>query len=529
MMRAVHRASTAIAILFTAGSCASPAREPGTVVIASGADLESANPLVTVHPLSRQVHRYVLFVTLARYDSTLAPIPYFARSWAWSADRTTLHMQLHRGLSWHDGVPTTARDAAFTLEAARDPATGYPRYADLADVTAVAAPDDTTLLITFASAQPRFPLVLCEMAIVPAHRLSGVPRSEMRRAAFSTAPVGNGPFRFSERRSGQRWSFTRNASFPVPMGGPPAFERLVIAVVDEPTTKFAGLVGGELDVAGISPTMAPLVGDDPSLRVMDYPVLFTTALIFNTHRAPLDDVRVRRALAHAVDRDRVIAAAIAGYGTPATGAVPPGHPYAREGNAAFAPPLADSLLDAAGWPRGADGWRSRDGRSLSLTLLTVGSGDNAVEQLLQADFAARGVRLTIRQREMGSFLAEARAAEKQFDLLYTGIPGDVSLSYLAAMFDSRQAGGALDYAGLHDPALDTLFARTRVAVDDSAARAAWVDVQEYLEEIAPAAWVYHARGVQGVARRLRGVTMDLRGEMPTVADWSLSPGTSTAR
>lgn len=528
-MRAVHRASTAIVILLAAGSCASPAREPGTVVIASGADLESANPLVTVHPLSRQVQRYVLFVTLARYDSTLAPIPYFARSWTWSEDRTTLRMQLHSGLAWHDGVPTTARDAAFTLEAARDPATGYPRYADLADVTAVAAPDDTTLLITFAGAQPRFPLVLCEMAIVPEHRLSDVPRGEMRRAAFSTDPVGNGPFQFSDRRSGQRWIFTRNASFPVPMGGPPAFDRLVIAVVDEPTTKFAGLVGGELDVAGISPTMAPLVRDDPSLRVMDYPVLFTTALIFNAHRPPLDDVRVRRALAHAVDRDRVIAAAIAGYGTPASGPVPPGHPYAWEGKATFAPPLADSLLDAAGWLRAADGWRSRDGRSLSLTLLTVGSGDNAVEQLLQADFAARGVKLTIRQREMGSFLAEARAADKQFELLYTGIPGDVSLSYLAAMFDSRQAGGALDYAGFHDPALDSLFVQARVAPGDSASRAVWVDVQQFLEETAPAAWVYHARGVQGVARRLRGVTMDLRGEMPTIAGWSLSPGAPAAR
>ncbi len=528
-MRAALRASTAIAILCAGTFCASPAREPGTVVIASGADLESANPLVTVHPLSRQVQRYVLFVTLARYDSTLAPMPYFARSWSWSGDRTTLRMQLHRGLAWHDGMPTTARDAAFTLEAARDPATGYPRYADLADVTAVAAPDDTTLLITFASSQPRFPLVLCEMAIVPEHRLADVPRGEMRRAAFSTDPVGNGPFRFSDRRSGQRWSFTRNADFPAPMGGPPAFERLVIAVVDEPTTKFAGLVGGELDVAGISPTMAPLVRDDPSLRVMDYPVLFTTALIFNAHRPPLHDVRVRQALAHAVDRDRVIAAAIAGYGTPASGPVPPGHPYAREGKATFVPPLADSLLDAAGWPRGADGWRSRDGRALSLTLLTVGSGDNAVEQLLQADFAARGVQLTIRQREMGSFLAEARAADKQFDLLYTGIPGDVSLSYLAAMFDSRQSGGALDYAGFHDPELDILLARARVAPGDSAARAAWVDVQRFLEATAPAAWVYHARGVQGVARRLRGVTMDLRGEMPTIAGWSLAPGTPAAR
>jgi peptide/nickel transport system substrate-binding protein len=492
------------------------------VVYASGADLESANPLVTVHPMSRQVQRYMLFVTLARYDSTLGPEPYFATRWEWSADRTVLRLSLHHTLAWHDGTPTTAHDVVFTLETARDPATGYPRYADLADVRALAAPNDTTVEVHFARPQASFPLVLCELPIVPAHLLSGVRRADMRRAAFSTAPVGNGPFRFADRVSGQRWRFIRNDDFPAAMGGPPTLARVVIAVVDEPTTKFAGLVGGELDVAGIAPTMAPLAGEDPTLRVMDYPVLFTTALVFNVARAPVDDPLVRRALARAVDRERVIAVALAGYGTPALGPVPPGHPFAREGATTFAPAVADSLLEAAGWPRGPDGWRHRNGRPLALTVLTVGSGDNAVEQLLQADFAARGVRLEIRQREMGSFLAEARAADRQFDLLYTGIPGDISLSYLAAMFDSRQAGGALDYAGYRDATVDALFAAARRAQSDSAAREAWHAVQVELERAAPAAWLYHARGVQGVSRRLRGVRMDLRGEMPTIAAWHIA-------
>ncbi|HSJ62844.1 MAG TPA: hypothetical protein VK922_02945 [Gemmatimonadaceae bacterium] len=196
----------------------------------------------------------------------------------------------------------------------------------------------------------------------------------------------------------------------------------------------------------------------------------------------------------------------------------------RDGTASFAPAVADSLLDAAGWRRAGGGWRERDGVALRLILSTVGSGDNAVEQLLQADFAARGVRLEIRQREMGALLSEARAADKQFDLLFTGIPGDISLSYLAAMFDSRLAGGALDYAGYHDGALDSLFARARAAPSDTAARAAWVAVQEHLESATPAAWVYHARGVQGVARQLRGVRMDLRGEMPTLSEWYLAGG-----
>ena len=98
--------------------------------------------------------------------------------------------------------------------------------------------------------------------------------------------------------------------------------------------------------------------------------------------------------------------------------------------------------------------------------LGVGSGDNAVEQLLQADLAERGVRMEIRQVEMGSFLTTARARDKRFDALITGFPGDLSLAYLGAMFDSRQAGSSLDYADFHTRELDTLFAVARdVEVD----------------------------------------------------------------
>src|SRR5689334_6341351 len=114
--------------------CVAPQRPPDMIVYASGADLESGNPLVTVHPLSRQVQRFVLFVTLARYDSSLAPVPYAARRWEWSSDRLALTLHLVSGLRWQDGQPTTAGDVVFTIDAARDPATGYARAADLASV-----------------------------------------------------------------------------------------------------------------------------------------------------------------------------------------------------------------------------------------------------------------------------------------------------------------------------------------------------------------------------------------------------------
>ncbi len=512
--------ATTILTLF-AGACWAPERPADVVVYASGTDLESGNPLVTIHPLSRQIQRFVLFVTLAKYDDKLQPVPYAATSWTWSADRRALTLHLAHGLERQDRVPTTARDVAFTISAARDPATGYWRSADLAAVDTVLVRDDTTAELRFNAAQAALPLVFCELPIVPAHLLDTIPHAELRRAAFNFAPVGNGPFAFVDRRAGSRWSFRRNDAFPAALGGPPRVAGLVVTVVDEPTTKFAGLASGELDVAGISPSMAPLARRDPSMRVVEYPILFTTGLVFNVHKPPFDDARVRRAISMSVDRSRLVDAALAGFGVPAAGPVPPESPLALAGAPVHDVARADSLLDAAGWPRGPNGARRRGGRPLEFDLLTVGSGDNALEQLIQADLALRGIRVDIRQVELGTFLNDARASSKTFDVLIAGVPGDVALSFVSAMFETRQRGGALDYTGFHSRELDSLFTAARTAGDQSSRVATWQAVQRVLADSMPVAWLYHSRGVQGLSARLRNVTMDLRGEMVSVANWSI--------
>jgi peptide/nickel transport system substrate-binding protein len=341
----------------------------------------------------------------------------------------------------------------------------------------------------------------------------------MKRAPFNLAPVGNGPFRFLERRAGARWVFKRNDTFPASLGGPPRLAGFVVTVVDEPTTKFAGLESGDLDIAGIAPTMAGLASRDRAIRVLDYPILFTTGLVFNVGKPPFDDARVRRAISASIDRQRIVVAALAGYGKPAAGPVPPESPLALPAAPIHDPRLADSLFDAAGWRRAQNGVRSRGGRPFEFDLLTVGSGDNALEQLVQADLALRGVRVNIRQVELGAFLTEARAPNKRYDVLVAGVPGDVALSYLASMFESRQRGGALDYTGFHSPRLDSLFAATRDARADSVRVSTWRNAQRLLADSTPVAWIYHSRGVQGVSARLAGVEMDLRGEMVSLVRW----------
>ena len=443
------------------------------MLFASGADLQSINPLLTLHPLARQVQRYVLLTTLARYDSTLTPQPYLARSWEWSSDRRGLTLHLETALRWHDNRPTTAHDVAWTLDAARDPATGYPRTNDLAGVESVATRDDSTVVLRFRQPQPRFPDVLTDLAILPAHLLDRVPHTALRQAEWNNTPVGNGPFRFVSHEPNRRWVFAANPAFPAALGGPPRLARLIIVVVDEPTTKLAALTSGELDFAGIQPAHAAFVRRDSNLAVVSFPLLQTDGIVFNTRRPPFDRLETRRAVNAAIDRRELVDGYIYGFGTPAFGPVPPNAPGYLPASASLAP------------------GRHRTPGRIRFELLTVGSGEAPLEQMLQARLSRAGFDVTIRQLELSAFLGRVYGSRPDFDAAVLGIPGDPGLGYL---------GPLARLAGVDPPS------------DRSAAPRMFADST-------PVAFLYHSRGLQGMNRRVHGVTMDLRGELPTVRDW----------
>jgi peptide/nickel transport system substrate-binding protein len=490
------------------------------VVYASGADLQSINPLVAVHPLAKAVQKHVLFITLASYDSDMLPVPRLA-DWEWNAARTSLTLRLRSDVRWHDGMATRSSDVAWTLAMAREPRTAYPRARDLAQIVAVDPVDSLTVRVRFQRPQPVFPDVLTDLAILPAHLLSGIEPDEIRTAAFNLTPVGNGPFEFVEYRPNQRWVFRRFEGFPEDLGRP-VFEHFAVVVVDEPATKLAALTSGELDFAGISPAHAAFVREDPRLRTIDYPVRFVNALIWNLRRAPFDDTAVRRALTMAIDRQLIIDAYLYGYGVVAHGPVSPQHPWYQPADSLpFDREAAMSLLEQSGWHVGSDGVRRRDSQRLQFELLTVGSGDAPLEQMIQAQLREVGVEVRIRQLELASFLATAQAAERDFDALVTMIPGDLSLSYVAAMFTGIDPG-PLAYSGYSNANFDAAMRDVREAETEHSLESAWREAQRILARDVPTTWLYHARGLQGANRRIRDVTIDLRGELATIADWQLA-------
>jgi peptide/nickel transport system substrate-binding protein len=250
-------------------------------------------------------------------------------------------------------------------------------------------------------------------------------------------------------------------------------------VVDEPTTKLAALTSGELDFAGIQPAHAAFVRRDPALEVRTFPLLLTYGIVLNTRRPPFDDVRVRRAVSGALDRREIVEGYLYGFGTPATGPVPPGVP----GYLPVARPAVATASPAA------------SGGARRFELLTVGSGEAPLEQMVQARLATTGFQVTIRQLELSAFLDRVYGPAREFDAAVLGISGDLGLGYLASL---------AEVAGVEAPA------------DPAPA-------QRFFADSAPVAFLYHASGLQGANRRVKGVAMDLRGELPTVQRWWVQP------
>ena len=191
-------------------------------------------------------------------------------------------------------------------------------------------------------------------------------------------------------------------------------------VVDEPTTKLAALTSGELDFAGIQPAHAEFVRRDSNLTVLSFPLLQTDGIVFNTRRPPFDRLETRRAVSDAIDRRELVDAYIYGFGTPALGPVPPTAP-------GYLPPASSPAVNSPRAP----------GR-VSFELLTVGSGEAPLEQMLQARLKRAGFDVTIRQLELSAFLGRVYGSSPDFDAAVLGIPGDPGLGYLGPL--ARLAG-----------------------------------------------------------------------------------------
>ena len=504
-------------------------RYGGTAVVAYHVEPSSMNQFASVDNISLELQNFVLFTTLIRYDESLKPVPYLAERWdtAATSDGMALSFHLHDDVRWHDGRLTTAHDVKFTFDRIKDPRTAFPNQSLLALYDSAAVQDSFTITF-YLRRHPGFLDPWRRISPMPEHILGNVAPSELGQHRFgSESPLGNGPFRFVEHRSADRWVFEAVPDFPQSLGGRPYIDRLVYRVIEEPTTSLSELLAGEVDIClSVAPHQVAEIEANPTTRVLSFPALSYAFIAWNGRRPLFQDARVRRALTLAINREQIVQAVRHGLGIPAKGPVPPFHwAYHEELEPLpYDPDSARALLAAAGWlDRDGDGIRERDVIRASFELRTHPRADREdIMTLVQADLAKVGLEVRLRVQEAQSLRRDITSRERPFDAFVLGWTADFRLDD-RILFACSQLDAPFQWASYCNPRVDELLDQVTRIEDRSQALPLWHEYQEILQWEQPYTFLYYEVRPNGVRERIRDVRMDARGDLVNVTDWWIEP------
>jgi peptide/nickel transport system substrate-binding protein len=286
-----------------------------------------------------------LYEGLVQFAADGSVVPLLAESWDVSDDGTVYTFHLRRGVRFHDGRPFDATTAKFSLERGLAADSVNPQKSRLEAVQRIEVVDAQTLRLSLSR---RSGSLLQSLAWG-----SWVMVSPDSAATNASHPVGTGPFRFSAWRRGDSLTVARNADY---WGGAPSLDAATFKFIADPSAAYAALMAGDVDAFHYYPAPESFAqfAADPRFKVFVGPTEGETILSLNNRRPPLNDVRVRRAIAHALDRKAIIDGAMFGYGTPIGSHFPPRNPAYVDLTGQYPHDVSRAmrLLTEAGYPHG---------------------------------------------------------------------------------------------------------------------------------------------------------------------------------
>lgn len=479
-----------VAMSATAAVAQDKPKRGGTLVIISSQVPRHFNPAVQ-SGIATMAPGAQIFATLTRADADWNIKPYLATSWTASDGGKTVTFKLRTDAKFHDGKPVTSADVKFSIETQKK---FHPFKTSLAPVSAVETPDAHTVVVKLSHPHPALTLAMSTsiVPIIPKH-IYGDGTDPKKHPRNSKNVVGSGAYIMKEYKRGQYILLERNPNYF--LKGKPYLDRIIYKIVRDSAGRVIAMERGEgqlfpfmSDVASI----ARLKKND-NLVVTDkgYAGIGpNTWLAFNTKNGPTADVRVRRAIAYAIDRKFITQKLHQGVSTASTGPIVPGSPFYTKDVETYELNLkkAEELLEAAGHKKKADGTR------LELTidyLPAVPDVQLRIAEYARAQLKKIGIKVTIRNAP--DFPTWARRIASWNFQMTMDLPfnwGDpvigVHRSYLCNNVRKVIWSNTQQYC---NPKVDKILEAAGKEPDQAKRRALYVEFQKILAQDLPVYWI----------------------------------------
>jgi peptide/nickel transport system substrate-binding protein len=448
-----------------------------------------------------------------------------------SADGKTIRYALRHGVRWHDGAPFTSADVAFTWRAIMDARNAVPNRHGYDHVERVETPDPYTVVFRLRELYAPFVRTVFAEAdttyrVLPQHLLDH--DTSLDRADFNTHPIGTGPYKFVRWDRAQSVEYEANPAY---FGGAPHIPKIVVRILPDFTTRAIELRTHRLDLGLVDANGFSLLRGADGVIGELVPINGFAAYLLNKNHPPLDDVRVRRAIARAIDRVALARRVSLGTTLPGYADIPPalyGGAAHNDPNA-YDPAASRALLDAAGWKPGPDGIRVRDGKRLAFIMADY-TGSPSVQNMdvqVQSLLRAVGIEGQIKDYAAATFFAPASAggplASGNYDLAFYGWQAGTDLDNSVLFACGSRAPHGRNYENYCSPEMEALQREALSTYDDAKRRAAYAKIEALIVRDVPMAFVNYPR-----LRVERNV--DLRRPEPNgvtlwwhVAEWTFAP------
>ena len=442
---------------------------------------------------------FLMFDSLLQRDDHLDLAPDLAEKWE-MPDAQTYVFHLRHDVKFSNGQPLTSADVKFTFDSIISGAIRTPKRGAYALVDSITAPDPYTVIFHLRAPYASFPLNLTRQAVGVVPQNSG--------PDFAQHPIGTGPFRFVSLATDENIILDRNPNY---FAGAPSLERIRFRIVPDALVRALELRkgSGDIEVNSLPPDTVAALARDPNLEVTRSPGTALAYISFNFDDPILAHRRVRQALACATDRQSLITYLLRGYARPADSLLPPNH-WAYDGNVAhydFDPARANSLLDAAGFPRGPDGIR------FHLELKT--STDESTRLLaaaLQDQWHRVGVQLDLRSLEFATFYSDiTRGSFQLYTLRWLGANLDPdSFEYVFSSKKTPPAGANRGH--FRNPQLEVLLDEARVITDRAKRKEILSQIQQLVATDEPYINLWYYDNISVHSRRITNIQLSPGGD-----------------